>query len=64
MDALENFHVLFYILQHDVNVFPIEGVESRAVWKFVINHVTNARHAHFAPCWRRMETFNFWQRPL
>ena len=34
---------------HDVNVFPIELVDSGAVRKFVINHVTNARRAHFAP---------------
>ena len=34
--------------------FPIERVESGAVWKFMINHVTNARRAHFVPWWRQM----------
>ena len=34
---------------NDVNVFPIERVESGAVLKFVINYVTNAQRAHFAP---------------
>ena len=29
--------------------FPTERMESGAVGKFVINHVANARRAHFAP---------------
>ena len=44
----------FYEFLHDINVFPIERVESSAVWKFVINHITNAQRAHLAPWWRRM----------
>ena len=52
---LKAFGTAFYaIFKHDVNVFPIERIKSGAVWKFVINHVTNARRAHFAPRWRRM----------
>ena len=33
---------------------PAYIFSSTAVWKFVINHVTNAQRAHFAPSWHQM----------